>query len=496
MRIKILVAIVLLPLLYCPSYSQKSETIDRLTAKRFPDDKYLLVIFDKIKKTFSYKPLNKVETPSPLPSYFSYGETGVTFEIQAEFVSPFEYSLTLSSKETDDPNLKVISDFFDTAQANLPAGTLGAARAKGSSGAGTHIPVLLPEWLFLLQNTQSTLAGYPANYYQTMAGKFANVENYLYGEFATSVSAQATFETHITASAKLLQTAPTGLDFETRLATANQLYSDLKSVLDTKIKEELKAVKESMNTPNGFTYTASFNDYTKYSLGKLDNLVADAIKPKEVVLEKFRLLLAELKKVKLKEGRILLTVDPLEFHKGKDLSVSLKATPVEFNEKELKLVEQTGTESTFTIIRKRPQVEVSAGIAYFATRMTYNNYSLVGDSVAGNAPVQRISNAETRKYVIPVVFLNFYNYSIKKDTYWIFPQIGVGSGKEFPTFLFGAGFVIPGRLIVSTGLANTITQELKDQYKVDQVVDNSIKVEDTYEYRWKPDLYFSLQYKF
>ena len=119
--------IFLLIFLYSAALAHKDETLQRVNASRLPKSTELILVFDPGSGKFRYLK-DEVATPQELPKYFSFSE--VNLAVKSRFVNPLKFRLTLKSKEVDDPNLKVTSDFFTEASKTLApvAGPTAGAR--------------------------------------------------------------------------------------------------------------------------------------------------------------------------------------------------------------------------------------------------------------------------------------------------------------------------------------------------------------------------------
>lgn len=488
------------------SAAQKSETLERLAAKPFPISKRLIVSYLSAPKIIKYAEDSPSVINGQLPKYFSYKETDVEFEVELMFINPLQYRVALTSKQSDDPNEKVISDYFDGLKNMQPSATTAdvTAKARIRTANGTEAPAsssnLLPEWVFQLRTTQAGQTGYPTDYHKQIASAFDEIEKYLNGTFNVSATGTQTYEQHIINSVNKIKTASTAADFTLAVSDANSVLKELSNVSSVVLKSNLDNLINKMRTPTGFSYTAPFIDYTDYSIVKLKLLYETITAAQNKLLSSFKSLLENVNKVKINGDRILLTAETLKFQDKKDLTITFIVTTISVDSETLLVSEKEKFESQVTVIRKRAQVEVSAGLALFSKSITYNSYSIDADSInstngADAKLVNRIGNTQSTRWLIPTLFLNFYRRA-GEGNLWILPQVGVGTGKELPTFLVGSGYVIPNKWIISLGLANAFNQELKNTYKENDVVDASLKASDLYETRWVPRLYLSVQFKF
>lgn len=192
------------------------------------------------------------------------------------------------------------------------------------------------------------------------------------------------------------------------------------------------------------------------------------------------------------DGDLILTTGNLKMLSKKDLVVTIKSTKISVDDKTLEITDGESTELEFTVIRRRPQVESSVGIASFLKPLTFNAYSIYQD---GND--YKIGNTESTKILIPTLFLNYYVAASESFTL-ILPQIGIGTGKEYPTILAGIGGAIPGKFFLSVGIAGSTNQHLKSKHSLNSVVtlEEAQNLRDLYYLKWEIRPYASLQIKF
>lgn len=465
--------------------AQKNETIERVNALRFPDKGLLTVKFDSTTKKFRYN-APSLEPLQEIPKYFSFPTRNTNLKIQAEFINPLKFKLTLKSKYSEDPNSKIESEFFATAVSLLPTPLKPEpGRAKTS---GLSFSVLMPAWFDLLQEDK----GYRKENIETLLEKLKPLEDFIAGNFLID-SYTADFHSHLLKSIINLESATNVSQFNTHRKKAQEVQNYIQNYKDNLNKIVAEITKEMKEVP-GITYTTSFNEATDKAIKRLELEVVEFTRGRFSIFDNFKALLGEIDKVSFTTDYIDLTNSGVNLKAKQDLIITLSATPLKIDKANFTFKELEKSEVEFYVILKRPQVEASTGGAWITKAVIFNSYSSTSDSTSF-----KISNTETAKSFLPVLFLNFYTTSKKStnDNIWILPQIGIGTGKEYPTVLFGAGFVIPSRLIISGGLMNAWTQSLKNGYTLHGTISEqeAKDISSIYEFKWIPRIYLSLQFQ-
>lgn len=471
--------------------AQQSETIERVNAVKFPKTGILTVKFDNnIQEKFQCEasPLLPLQD---IPKYFSYPTKNTNLSFQAHFVNPLKFKLTLKSRYAEDPNVKVESEFFSTLAASLPQ-TQPFALVPAAPVPGLGYSVLMPAWFDLLQGQPTFAAANTTPLLQ----KLELIENFVAGKFTIGSNTED-FQTHLTKSINDLESAASALVFETKRNEADAIRKHIetfKSDLPGLVNDVSTAM---MNIP-GLNYTPAFTLATEKTIARLRMEILEFTRGKFAVFENYKLMLDEIGKVILNDPYIKLTNPSVKLKAKQDLIITITAIPLTIDKSSFTIKEGQKSEIEFYVILSRPQVEVSAGGAWITKPVVFNSYSATADSTSF-----KISNTETIKSFLPVMFLNFYTRgrndgkNSTSENIWILPQIGVGTGKEYPTVLLGAGYVIPNRFIISGGLLNAWTQTLKSGYVLHSKIteQESKDISNVYEFKWVPRVYLSLQFK-
>ena len=478
-------------LLHCTTYAQKSETMERANAVHFPDNGQLILKFDPNgADKFQYLMPGKVPMQT-VPKYFSYPLKNSNLEIQAEFINPLRYKLTLKSKDSDDPNYKVESEFFEAAGIAMPSNLEMAAPA--GPPPGLNFSILIPQWFDVL-NVQPLPAGTTLSASNVLS-KLKVLEDFLAGEFTIGANTKS-FQQHLSESIDALASATTHGDF---ISNKNQADAVARHIQDfrTNLMALVNEIALEMKRVPNITYDPAFTTVTDNAIRLLKLQATEFTRVKFTVFDAYKKIIDELTKVSFSGSNIMLTNKYVTLKAKKDLIINVIATPLTIDKTSFTITEGETKEVEFYVILRRPQVEASAGIAYVLDGFRFNAFSTTGDSTD-----LRISNTETRKFFLPTLFLNFYrnasfNANRSSEHLFILPQLGIGTGKEFPTVLLGAGYVVPHKVVISAGVINAWIQTLKSGYTVHGSIstETAKDISTIYEYEWKVRPYLSVQFK-
>jgi len=470
-------------------FGQKAETLERVTADHFPEKNKLYVQFNPAneKKAFSYLEEGS-DSYQSLPSFFSTRiKKKRRISVLAEFVNPLKYQLDIALKVSDDPRSDIITQFFSS---NFKPSITGAFPEIAAGGSTSTI--LLPDWLYHIKDERNV----PSQYILNVKKEAAEIEAILYKEFKAEEedlgAPNRTFEGHIKNRIVELKKKETTEGFKAELQEAIKMQQALKGLTD-KLMTKLEKLKTLINTPQEFTSTLPFKEYSLSFTDKLEQTVKQLINSKIALNNDFRGILDYAEKVKFEGNYIVLSVDEIELENKKEYTITLKAIEKSIDDVTLKVSNKKTYESQFVVIIGRFNVDVSGGVASIFKPLTLNSFNSYQDSTSF-----RINNSPTTKLFIPTIYLNFYS-KINDELVLILPQVGVGTGKEYPTIFLGGGLVAFGKIVFSVGVANVYNQKLKEGFAVNQKIkaDEVINFKSQV-YSYKPEFrpYASLQIRF
>jgi hypothetical protein len=439
--------------------------------------------------------------------------------VRLHFLNPLLYNVSIKLSEKDDPSASAFDSFLKQMSGTFGSVTeLGALKsfALPASPPMTTFPsVILKDFLYAISDERFI----EKSYYDDVAEKISGIESFLYGDISnvcncssngnvlsimskaiTDLSKETTFSDFDKNSADL----STNLKQETRdcIGTVNKLLEDLK----TSIKDAKNHVRASVVRTPAAPYAAkdlaSFKtaidsyaqataQWVEVFTNKDMKMVSDRVTAFSALIDALRKFVIE----KNKSGLVSAEYLPYGSQKlshGKDIGVSLRVISLELTD-DLTTKPKDTMNINFTIIKNKPQLEVALGAAWLANSYTFNNYFVNNDN-----GTYTLANTTTTKILLPTLFLNYYVHLRKLDMNVILPQIGVTTGKEYPTVLIGAGFSEFNRFSLTSGAAFLVNQKLSPGYTEGMTLDDEAVIKDvskTYYHKFTASWYISLNYR-
>lgn len=297
----------------------------------------------------------------------------------------------------------------------------------------------------------------------------------------------ASVEEHIKASSKALYEAGTLEDYQKAIKVA----VEAKVILDTVYAKANRAVGHLIKTIKnpGLKLSQALELYSSNTADGFEFKIKPLMETKKKALDGFDQFLlknkafSETYKNKLHVpvlSQIYYQFNEYEFRdKEKDLKVTLSHRKISEG-----VVSQDSSTLVLTVIDGRPSFVpfMAPGLGYFPSDVTFTSYTLDNDTIT-----QSIST----KTVLPALYFNFYS-KLGKNWYSILPQIGVGTGKELPMILLGAGIAYGNRFLITAGIPFYWVQKLKHKNPGEHAEEGDLKEALGFRASGKYPLYISV----
>ncbi len=278
-----------------------------------------------------------------------------------------------------------------------------------------------------------------------------------------------------------------------QLDAMNTEAEDLEKILEVAIKQ--------LNADGQSVTMAAFIDYTKEALATVSGDMK-AMQAKRVELANaLKKLEASLAVVLPEKGGTIYKHNGLNigYSTGEMEKIHVATVGIEYHDPSIKdnvlTFKPDANKSTSFQVRIRRYspvvVELSGGLFY--SNLSFEQYATTNEN--GVAKVKRIDDSKAP--VVAATALNLIINSVNLALAHPLIQIGVGSGKNLPSLMFGTGFKINGtKTICITGGAIWAWQKRPQSFLPGSTVpgDAELKNDLKFEFESKPKMYIGIQY--
>ncbi|WP_276372923.1 hypothetical protein [Chryseolinea sp. H1M3-3] len=512
---KKIIAAVFLALLFIELFGQSEKTMKRLNSVRF---KSLTVASPKGPPggylDFTHKG-NKLAVGSMDFHDGDYLSTNLSvnedLNVRIQFLNPLLYNVTVKLSEIESPSTSALDSFL-----KQMTGTFGPVSEVGSFKSGARVnkaapkifpSVILKDFLLTISDDRYIKKAY----YTDIAEKVSGIESFLYGDITNVCDCSGNGNVLAVMSNAVLslskETSFTNFDISSQnlidLKTeTNDCLNKVKRILEA-LQQSLKDAKNHVitNPPTAkdlSTFNATIDSYAQATAkwvsvftDKDMKTMSDRINAFGSLVDAARKFIIEKKHTGLISNEYV-PYGSQKLQRGKDIGVSVTIISLDLSNDLISKPKDT-LNINLTVVKNKPQLEISTGIALLPDQYTFNNYF-----VNSSNGIHTIANTTTTKIVLPTLFLNYYVHLRKLDINLILPQVGVATGKEYPTFLIGAGFSEFNRFSITTGAALLFNQTLRGDFSEGMnLTDESVIKDITKAYYNKFDAswYVSLNYR-
>ncbi|SKB52088.1 hypothetical protein [Dyadobacter psychrophilus] len=519
------------------SIAQKDDIFRRLSAEKIKSNIYLHIVKDDVYYLHDVTENDRNSAGFIMPDKDAplWTSNSNKLRVSIGFFNPYKYNVTFKSEISEDPIAETTEQFFTaligmlgTVTTGIPSSDLSSAvssaatMAKGdaSTTAVTHAlnedhlklirSTSMIEWSLWIQSQQSAVCIAKTDEINAIVENVAILETLFFQTFNANGQTDS-FEGHVKAIVNALY-QPTEIDeLILGLKTSKLLIADL--------QEEIKAAKSSATkikdtnsrlpiTGTGFCnalalyHQMTFAEYlgaTEEKIKKLEAIIIilnDLVKIGDNFCLDNKVLLFNGKQKEIIYNReILIDHDMIN-----TVSLEIKQQEIDHTSSNFLKVKKEFTRS-FQITRYRKSwPELSSGV--FFAGINYDTYSVGSTTIGSGASVASsiVEKTSTKKRFLAAVFYNQI-FDLKLHPIYPFLQIGIGTGKDYPSLLTGGGFRILNkkmqRLSISGGTVFPFLRELDKLKEGDIITGGQAEIDKDIKYRLsdKIGFYIGLAWK-
>jgi hypothetical protein len=451
-------------------------------------------------------------------------EKSQTLLIRAQFKNPLEYKIKTSTTSTTDPSYDAIAKFIEQISLlnTLVAGPKGDQKTETKSVVPGPNPKAIGEasGKDILENNLINAPILAAWKYQLLKGKdfdcisdFDRLVRSIYSvdsSFYTAQKGDNEYITIFTKSFANLQQKKVAPDYFLAFTDFINVISNLEA-RSGKHKELLKTLSDfnqSLSIASPLPAEKNYcKDLVTYTKGEINNFLVEAgniQKGREALLKAAKSLIEELNSFNqfieigengVADNAILISRVPIDGSKIQTVNLTYEKQKITVKNNEI-IFENIASENIEGTIKVRAYRTI---LAELSTGVFYTNLRFPKFGVTENNDTLRVSEAGEDKHpFVAATFLNLIPNIFDGDVHPLF-QLGVGTGKDLPTFLAGVGVRFVGKLkcSISGGAIWTWRKELTNLHAGD-IVKGTADLEQDLQYVFhnKPSLYVGFQVNF
>jgi hypothetical protein len=498
----------------------QDEIISRLHAERVKEKIYLHIDSSQIR--YKLDPLESDETSDGLPlrNNTIWASRSNWTKLFIGFYNPYRQKVVVSQESEEDPinadsekMINSLSTLLTTITVGSPipyTSTIqGAPVAENFSPRVTShaVGVVLDQistpsiiqWYLQLSQTEYASC-FRNNAMDSVLVKIGAIEKYINNKFeinypkgSISIPNDLTIDNHAKKILNLLYEPTSRVDFSSNLNSANGYQIEFKKI-PGKVKNLVTELRSKINTivwTSNSQICQAFKVYT----GQVFGQYIPEIEKKISNIEEINKTLENLLKIgneysnkytiKNFDGDIkrLIYNDDIEvsFKEIKNVSIKVENLVINTSNQGELLVSKNSYTKKFKLFRHRASwPEVSTGLFY--SNIEYPTFSTVEDN-----SIVKVSDPIYKHPRVLAALL--YNQVFNINSYPLYPhfQLGIATGRDYPTLLVGGGFRIVSndtkRFSISGGAAIPFTQELKTLKAGESIVKGQADIDNDLQYR-------------